>query len=104
MSETLFDKEGFLTDLSAWNKDIAHTIANKENINLSPEHWQLIDCARDYYAVFDLSPEMRPLVKWVAEKLGKEKGHSIYLLSLFPDSPAKLISKIAGLPKPSNCI
>ncbi len=104
MSESLFDKEGFIKELSSWNEEMAKTIASEENIKLTDEHWQLIYCAREYHDNFDISPEMRPLVKWVAEKLGPDKGRSIYLLSLFPDSPAKLISKIAGLPKPPNCI
>lgn len=100
----MFDKEGFLVDLQSWQESIAEAIAADEGINLSAEHWQLIYLARDYYQQFDISPEMRPLVKWVAQHLGKEKGKSLYLLSLFPNSPAKLISKIAGLPKPPNCI
>jgi tRNA 2-thiouridine synthesizing protein E len=40
----------------------------------------------------------------VAEHCGFEKGRSIYLLRLFPGSPAKLVAKYAGLPKPKNCI
>jgi tRNA 2-thiouridine synthesizing protein E len=47
---------------------------------------------------------MRPLVKYIGQRLGKEKGNSIYLLQLFPGSPAKLASKIAGLPRPENCL
>ena len=47
---------------------------------------------------------MRILVKQVGLQLGKEKGTSLYLLQLFPGSPAKIASKIAGLPKPTNCL
>ena len=47
---------------------------------------------------------MRPLVKYVGQQLGKDKGTSMYLLGLFPGSPAKLGSKLAGLPKPDNCL
>jgi len=43
-------------------------------------------------------------VKFCRLKLGADKGRSIYLMSLFPGSPAKLGSKIAGLPKPDNCL
>ena len=32
------------------------------------------------------------------------EGKSIYLMSLFPGSAAKIGSKIAGLPKPDNCL
>jgi tRNA 2-thiouridine synthesizing protein E len=47
---------------------------------------------------------MRIFVKTIGEQLGKEKGSSIYLMRLFPGSPAKIAGKIAGLPKPTNCI
>lgn len=100
----MFDKEGFLLDLTLWDEDIARSIAYKENIELSDAHWELLYSARDYHARFDISPEMRPFIKWVAQNFGPEKGRSIYLLQLFPNSPAKIISKIAGLPKPPNCL
>ena len=47
---------------------------------------------------------MRPLVKYVSQTLGSDKGSSIYLLQLFPGSPAKVASKIAGLPRPEHCL
>lgn len=100
----MFDPEGFLIDLTLWDKTIASTIAQAENIQLNDEHWQVLFAARDYYQQFQLSPEMRPLVKWVGLQLGKDKARSMYLLTLFPGSPAKLVSKIAGLPKPLNCL
>ena len=46
---------------------------------------------------------MRILVRRVRDTVGAEKGRSIHLLRLFPDRPARKISKIAGLPKPTNC-
>lgn len=83
---------------------MAQQIAAGEGIELTQAHWELLNLLRDYYAEFDSSPAMRALVKYCALKLGKEKGRSIYLMSLFPGSPAKLGSKIAGLPKPENCL
>jgi len=83
---------------------VAQQIAAGEGIELTQAHWELLNLLRDYYAEFDSSPAMRALVKYCALKLGKEKGRSIYLMSLFPGSPAKLGSKIAGLPKPENCL
>ena len=46
---------------------------------------------------------MRPLCKQVTAELGVEKGKSLYLNKLF-GSPAKIAAKLAGLPKPKNCI
>jgi tRNA 2-thiouridine synthesizing protein E len=47
---------------------------------------------------------MRPLVKLVKNEFGQEVGSSAFLMRLFGGSPAKLAAKIAGLPRPTNCI
>lgn len=101
---TAFDREGFLRELGDWTPAVAEQIAAAERINLSPAHWEILQLLRDYYTRFDSAPAMRPLVKYVAQQLGPDKGNSLYLLRLFPGSPAKLGSKIAGLPKPDNCL
>jgi tRNA 2-thiouridine synthesizing protein E len=98
------DADGYLLNLDEWNPDIANLIAAQEGITLSPQHWEIITLIRGYYAEFDLSPAMRPLVKYASLKLGPEKGKSVYLLTLFPGSPAKIAAKIAGLPRPANCL
>lgn len=104
MPGNAFDKEGFLRNLSDWSPDVAREIASNEGLELTPQHWEVINLLREYYKEFDNSPAMRSLVKYCGLKLGADKGKSIYLMSLFPGSPAKLGSKIAGLPKPDNCL
>ena len=99
-----FDEEGYLRNLADWDIGVAEALAQEEGIVLSAEHWEIIDLIRDFYQQFELSPAMRPLVKAVKLKLGADKGKSIYLMKLFPGSPAKVIAKIAGLPKPDNCL
>ena len=104
LPDTAFDREGFLRSLEDWTPEVAEQIAAREQLVLTDAHWEVIRLLRDYYREFDSSPAMRPLVKYCALKLGSDKGRSIYLLSLFPGSPAKLGSKLAGLPKPDNCL
>lgn len=99
-----FDDEGFLLALEDWDQGIAAEIAATENIALSAAHWEIIEALRRYYQTFGLSPAMRPFSKYLRQQLGAEKSTSIYLLSLFPGSPAKIAAKIAGLPKPDNCL
>jgi tRNA 2-thiouridine synthesizing protein E len=98
------DKEGFLVNLSDWDEAVAEALAQNEAIILDDLHWEIINLVREFYQTFQISPSMRALVKRTEQQLGKEKGKSIYLLQLFPISPAKLVSKIAGLPKPANCL
>ena len=98
------DKEGYLRDLNDWNRSVAEQLASAENLTLTDDHWQVIEILRDFYHTYEQSPAMRPLVKAVGLKLGADKGKSMYLMQLFPGSPAKLASKLAGLPKPTNCL
>ena len=98
------DKEGFLRDREDWSPAVAEYLAEAEGITLTEAHWQVITLLQGFYREFELSPAMRPLVKYVGQHLGADKGRSIYLMQLFPPSPAKIGSKIAGLPKPTNCL
>jgi len=98
------DKEGFLKDLSCWNENVAKQLAENEGIELNDAHWELIHLIRSFYAEFEISPAMRPLSKYIKNHLGADKAGSIYLMTLFPESPAKRLAKIAGLPKPENCL
>jgi tRNA 2-thiouridine synthesizing protein E len=98
------DNDGYLLYFNDWNETIARVIAEAEKIELSAAHWEIIHLLRDFYRQFEQSPAMRPLVKFVSQQLGAEKGNSIYLLKLFPSSPAKIASKIAGLPRPEHCL
>ena len=98
------DKDGFLQDLNDWSMDVAHALAIREGIDLSPEHIEILELLRGFYTEFQLSPATRPLIKYTALKLGVEKGNSMHLNRLFNGTPAKLAAKLAGLPKPTNCI
>lgn len=98
------DKEGYLTELSDWSEAVAHALAAKEQLSLSPEHWEIIELLRAFYREFQLAPANRPLIKYTAQKLGPEKGNSLYLNKLFNGTPAKLAAKLSGLPRPNNCL
>ncbi|WP_341963511.1 TusE/DsrC/DsvC family sulfur relay protein [Pseudomonas sp. RC10] len=98
------DKDGYLEDLNDWSREVAEALALEEDIVLTPEHWEILELLRAFYAEYQLSPATRPLVKYTAQKLGAEKGNSLHLNRLFNGTPAKLAAKLAGLPKPTNCL
>lgn len=98
------DEEGYLVDISAWNKDLAALIAKDENIEMSDDAWEVVNFLRDYYEEYQIAPAVRVLTKAIKKSLGPEKGNSKYLYELFPYGPAKQACKIAGLPKPTGCI
>ncbi|MGY8863433.1 MAG: TusE/DsrC/DsvC family sulfur relay protein [Pseudomonadales bacterium] len=98
------DKDGYLKHLSDWNPGVAQWLAQSAGVVLEAEHWEVINALRVFYEDTGVSPAMRILVKIVKQKVSLGKGNSIYLLTLFPGSPALLAAKIAGLPRPTNCL
>ena len=103
MQELAVDKEGFLRDLADWSPEAARQLAAQDGITLTPAHWELIDFVRDFHQRYNLAPGNRALVQLARHRLGPDKGNSIYLMKLFTGKPAKVLARIAGLPKPDNC-
>ena len=98
------DAQGYLLNSDDWTPELAEVIAYHESISLTDEHWEVINYVRKFYQEFNTSPAIRPLVKYLGQEAGAEKGNSLYLYQLFPKGPAKQATKIAGLPKPKRCI
>ena len=91
-------------DLTDWDEDVAKVLAQQENVNLSEQHWEVVNFLREYYDEYQIAPAVRVLTKAIGKRFGAEKGNSQYLYDLFPYGPAKQACKIAGLPKPTGCI
>ncbi|MGB0403946.1 MAG: TusE/DsrC/DsvC family sulfur relay protein [Salibacteraceae bacterium] len=88
--------EGYLTDLNQWNKDIATELASEADINLSDDHWKVLEYLQEQY---------KNEVPLTIRKIGKSGVVSIKeFYALFPNGPLKISSKIAGIPKPVSCI
>ncbi|WP_311943801.1 TusE/DsrC/DsvC family sulfur relay protein [Halomonas piscis] len=98
------DPEDYLVYMDDWTESVAEALAEEDGITLTEAHWELIWVLRNFYARFEMAPAMRAWIKAIKQQLGEEKGRSIYVMSLFPGSPAKRAARIAGLPKPTNCL
>ena len=98
------DPNGYLLNLDDWNLVVAQQLAAEEDIELTNAHWEIIEFLRDYYTEFGSTPNVRSLMKIVAKRLDPEKGTRKYLYDLFPLGPARQGCRIAGLPKPNDCI
>ncbi|MGZ8158977.1 MAG: TusE/DsrC/DsvC family sulfur relay protein [Methylobacter sp.] len=96
--------QGFLVNGSDWNEEVAKCLAELNNIQLSPEHWEIIFFIRHYYQQYKHLPNARVFTKAIARVFGEGKGNSRYLHQLFPDGPLKYACKLAGLPKPPTCL
>jgi len=99
------NNEGFLENAWEWTPEVAQALAAEAHIDLTENHWEIINFLRDFYKEHEVSPPSNRLfVKAVKERFGETKGNSIYLMQLFPGTPAKTACRIAGLPRPTNCL
>lgn len=96
-TEVDVNEEGYLTDMSQWNENIAAAIAAEEGIGpLNEGHQKVIQYLRNQQA------EGAALTIRSMGKSGVVTTKELY--DLFPGGPLKKSSKIAGIPKPVGCI
>lgn len=94
--EVNVSEDGYLEDMSQWNKEIAHEIADELGIELTDKHFEVINYLREKAAANEAL---------TIRKVGKSGIVTIKeLYQLFPKGPLKFSSKIAGIPKPTSCI
>lgn len=90
------NEEGFLTDHSQWDHNVAHELAKEEGIELTDQHFNVLNYLQEQH---------KNEVPLTIRKVGKSGVVDIKgLYSLFPGGPLKKSSKIAGIPKPASCI
>ena len=95
---------GWLENLDEWNEELAVEIAKNEKIDeLTDEHWDIINEAREYFIENGLVCEPRAFSKIMKKKYGKDRSDQKYIYSLFPTGLIKCANKIAGLPRPKGC-
>jgi len=91
------NEEGYLTEFSQWNEDIAKEISVQEEIGeLTEKHWTVLKY---------LQNQFENEIPLTIRKVGKSGVTNITeFYALFPGGPLKKATKIAGIPKPVGCI
>jgi tRNA 2-thiouridine synthesizing protein E len=98
------DAEGYLADLDDWSEELAVLLSERDNLQLTERHWEIIQFIRGYYQEYRTAPNLRVLQKLLKEEFGEEKADKKYLFDLFPYGPAKQAARYAGMPKPTGCV
>jgi tRNA 2-thiouridine synthesizing protein E len=98
------DKHNHIADLNTWQSAWIQALAAEIDLTITPTHEQAILWLRDYYVTYHHFPTVRFTVKSLRQHLGLPDFDSIQLHLLFPQSPLKLMSYCAGLPKPPHCM
>jgi len=88
---------GYLVDSNEWTKAIGQKIADGDELEMTEEHWDVIDYLRAEHAENPGSEaNERAITKDMGKKWGK-KINSKYMYQLFPGMPSKQGRKIGGL-------
>ena len=91
------DAEGFLLYADDWTPEVALSIAAELGLQLTDQHWKVIEFVRADMKAQGHSPGPR--------RITANAGVSMKdLYTLFPKGPGKLVARVAGVPKPKACL
>lgn len=97
-------QSGNLVEREVWNERLAEFLAQRQGIELTEEHWEVVRFIRAFYEEFAIAPMIRLLVRHMRDSMDAAKYSKEYLYQLFPGGPARQGSLIAGLAEPPGCI
>ena len=105
LDDVALDKDGHLRDHTIWTPDIAQQLANTLDIVLDTERLAVLQQVRAFFVKFNHAPATRPLIKWLQQTLPDDDISNQKLQQLFNTGlVARHVNRLAGLPKPPNCL
>ena len=104
-TDIALDQDGHLCDHTIWTPDIAQQLADTLDVSLTSEHLQILQQVRAFFIKFNHAPATRPLIKWLQKTLPEHDISNQKLQQLFNTGlVARHVNRLAGLPKPPNCL
>lgn len=105
LSDVALDQDGHLCDHTIWTPAIAQQLADTLDVVLENEHLQILQQVRAFFDKFNHAPATRPLIKWLQKTLPTHDISNQKLQLLFNTGlVARHVNRLAGLPKPPNCL
>lgn len=99
------DQDGHLLDHRDWTPVIAQTLADTLDVELTDIHHRILLVVRMFFDTYHHPPSTRPLIKYLSDFLPDDKLSNQALQQLFNTGlVARHVNRIAGLPKPANCL
>ena len=103
--DVALDQDGHLFDHTIWTPAIAQQLANTIDVTINAEHLDILQQVRTFYVKFNHAPATRPLIKWLQQTLPDHDISNQKLQQLFNTGlVARHVNRLAGLPKPPNCL
>ena len=98
------DQDGHLVDYTIWNEAVAQELASSLNLKLTAWHCEVLHAVRQFYAQFGHSPATRPLIKFLMKTVSADINNAVLQEQFNTGLVARHLSRLAGIPKPPNCL
>lgn len=98
------DQDGHLIDHTVWDTIVAQELADSLDLELSEWHIEILMAVRQFYQQFGHSPATRPLIKFLMKTVGPEIDNAVLQERFNTGLVARHLSRLAGIPKPANCL
>jgi TusE/DsrC/DsvC family sulfur relay protein len=85
-----------------WDMDTARSVADKNDIDLTDDHWELIIALQEYYSKVEFV-NLRQLKDALEEKF-HSRGGMKFLYQILPGGPVAQGCQLAGLKMPAGAI
>ena len=98
------DQDGHLVDYTIWTPEVAQELAKSLDLELTEWHLEVLNAVRQFYQQFGHSPATRPLIKFLMKTVGPEVDNAMLQQRFNTGLVARHLSRLAGIPKPANCL
>jgi len=97
------DEDGNLKCAEDWCKELADYLSREDGIELSEDHWEIINFVRWYYLTYNNCPHPKFITKSLNKRCGAEKYTVKYFFALFGQKPVRTACRYAGIPFTAGC-
>lgn len=97
MNDPAVDVEGYLVNPQDWTEDWARAAAQRENIDMTADHWFVVRFMREYFDEHQVPPDARFVMRRLAQTLAADRNR---LFELFPYGYVQQACRIAGMRRP----
>ncbi len=98
------DQDGHLLDHKIWDLQVAQHLAVSLKIELQPWHIEVLKAVRQFYSQFGHAPATRPLIKFLQKTVSADIDNAMLQQRFNTGLVARHVSRLAGIPKPANCL